>query len=28
MPHPERAIGGAECGADGTRLFESLMAAA
>ena len=28
MPHPERAIGGAECCADGTRLFESLMAAA
>jgi phosphoribosylformylglycinamidine synthase len=28
MPHPERAVGGAECGADGVRLFESLMAAA
>lgn len=28
MPHPERAMGGAECGSDGVRLFESLMAAA
>ncbi len=28
MPHPERAIGGHEGGADGVRLFQSLMAAA
>lgn len=28
MPHPERAIGGHEGGADGIGLFESLMAAA
>jgi phosphoribosylformylglycinamidine synthase len=28
MPHPERAVGGHEGGADGARLFESLMAAA
>lgn len=28
MPHPERAVGGHEGGADGVRLFESLMAAA
>jgi phosphoribosylformylglycinamidine synthase I len=28
MPHPERVIGGAENGADGRKLFESLMAAA
>jgi len=28
MPHPERAIGGTESGADGTGVFESLLAAA
>lgn len=28
MPHPERAIGGHEGGADGVRLFESVLAAA
>ncbi|MEO1028943.1 MAG: phosphoribosylformylglycinamidine synthase subunit PurQ, partial [Pseudomonadota bacterium] len=28
MPHPERAIGGHECGTDGIGLFQSLMAAA
>ncbi|HAY05991.1 MAG TPA: phosphoribosylformylglycinamidine synthase subunit PurQ [Hyphomonas sp.] len=28
MPHPERAIGGHECGEDGIGLFKSLMAAA
>lgn len=28
MPHPERAIGGHEGGADGVKLFESLIAAA
>ncbi|MEZ5939431.1 MAG: phosphoribosylformylglycinamidine synthase subunit PurQ [Hyphomonadaceae bacterium] len=28
MPHPERAIGGHEGGADGRRLFESLLSAA
>lgn len=28
MPHPERAVGGSESGADGRALFESLMAAA
>ena len=28
MPHPERAMGNAECGGDGAALFASLMAAA
>lgn len=28
MPHPERAIGGHEGGADGVKLFESVLAAA
>jgi phosphoribosylformylglycinamidine synthase len=28
MPHPERAVGGSEGGADGVGVFESLMAAA